>query len=138
MKPSTKYSPEVRDRAVRLALEHQGEQDPRWSATPSVASKLGCTAETLRKWARQAERDWKPAGRAFSRLRAQEAESGFAEKSPAAPTFFRAGIAGSWRTVLTPVQVRAVVDAHGEVMERFGYPKEARAFLRGSREPKPR
>ena len=54
------------------------------------------------------------------------------------PTFFRAGIAGSWRTVLTPVQVRAVVDAHGEVMERFGYLKEARAFLRGSREPEPR
>ena len=74
---------------------------------------------------------------AFSRLRAQEAESGFAEKPLTAPAFFRAGVAGSWRTVLTPVQVRAVVDAHGEVMERFGYLKEARAFLRGSREPKP-
>ena len=74
---------------------------------------------------------------AFSRLRAQEAESGFAEKSPAAPTFFRAGVAGSWRTAFTPAQVRAVVDAHGEVMERFGYLKEARAFLRGSREPEP-
>ena len=82
--------------------------------------------------------DCEPAGRAFSRLRAQEAESGFVEKSPAAPTFFRAGIAGSWRTVLAPVQVRAVVDAYGEVVERFGDPKEARAFLRGYRAPKPR
>ena len=55
MKPSTKYSPEVRDRAVRLVLEHQGEHDSQWSAIPSVASKLGCTSETLRKWVRQAD-----------------------------------------------------------------------------------
>ena len=55
MKPSTKYSPEVRDRAVRLVLEHQGEHDSQWSAITSVASKLGCTAETLRKWVRQAD-----------------------------------------------------------------------------------
>ena len=54
---STRYSPEVRDRAVRLVLEHQGEHDSQWSAITSVASKLGCTAETLRKWVRQAERD---------------------------------------------------------------------------------
>ena len=38
-------------------LEHQGEHDSQWSAITSVASKLGCTAETLRKWVRQAERD---------------------------------------------------------------------------------
>ena len=68
---------------------------------------------------------------AFPRLQAQEAESGFAEKQPTAPSFFRAGVAGSWRTALTPSQVRAIVDAHGEVMERFGYLKEAEAFLRG-------
>ena len=58
---------------------------------------------------------------AFPRLQAQEAESGFAEKQPTARSFFRAGVAGSWRTALTPSQVRAIVDAHGEVMERFGY-----------------
>ena len=40
-----------------LVLEHQGEHDSQWSAIPSVSSKLGCTAETLRKWVRQAERD---------------------------------------------------------------------------------
>ena len=57
MNSPTRYSPEVQDRAVRLVLEPQGEHDSQWSAIPSVASKLGCTAETLRKWVRQAERD---------------------------------------------------------------------------------
>ena len=57
MNSPTRYSPEVRERAVRLVLEHQGEHDSQWSAIPSVASKLGCTAETLRKWVRQAEHD---------------------------------------------------------------------------------
>ena len=57
MNSPTRYSAEVRERAVRLVLEHQGEHDSQWSAITSVASKLGCTAETLRKWVRQAERD---------------------------------------------------------------------------------
>ena len=65
----------------------------------------------------------------FSRLRAQEAEFGFVEKLPAAQSFFRAGVAGSWRTALTPEQVRALVDAHGQAMARFGYLREARSFL---------
>ena len=55
MNSPTRYSPEVRDRAVRLVLEHQGEHASQWSAIPSMASKLGCTAETLRKWVRQAD-----------------------------------------------------------------------------------
>ena len=68
---------------------------------------------------------------AFPRLRAQEEESGFDEKQPTAPSFFRAGVAGSWRTALRPRQVRALVDAHGPVMERFDYLREAEAFLAG-------
>ncbi len=68
---------------------------------------------------------------AFPRLRAQEEEFGFHEKQPTAPSFFRAGVAGSWRTALRPRQVRALVDAHGPVMERFGYLREAETFLAG-------
>jgi len=57
MNKSTRYSPEVRERAVRLVFEHQGEHDSQWAAIGSIAAKMGCTAETLRKWVRQAERN---------------------------------------------------------------------------------
>ncbi len=53
----SRYSPEVRDRAVRMVFEHQREYDSQWRAMASIASKIGCRAETLRKWVRQAERD---------------------------------------------------------------------------------
>jgi transposase len=56
MSTSKRYSPEVRERAVRLVFEHEGEHDSQWAAIGSIASKIGCTAETLR-WVRQAERD---------------------------------------------------------------------------------
>ena len=52
-----RYSPEVRERAVRLVLEHQGEYATQWAAIGSIATKIGCTAETPRQWVRQAERD---------------------------------------------------------------------------------
>ena len=52
-----KYSPEVRERAVRMVFEHQGEYESQWAAMASIAEKIGCTAESLRKWVRQAERD---------------------------------------------------------------------------------
>ena len=66
---------------------------------------------------------------AFSRLRAQEAEQGFKERQQTAPNFFRAGVAGSWRDVLTRRQVQACVDAHRPMMARLGYLREAEAFL---------
>ena len=54
---ASRYSPEVRERGVRMVLEHQHEHPSQWAAIRSIASKLGCTAETLRKWVRQSERD---------------------------------------------------------------------------------
>ena len=56
-KTAASYSPEVRERAVRLVLEGGGEHPTQWAAISSVAAKIGCTTETLRKWVRQAERD---------------------------------------------------------------------------------
>ena len=56
-KTSSRYSPEVRARAVRMVLEHQGDYPSQWAAMSSIASKIGCTAETLRRWVRQSERD---------------------------------------------------------------------------------
>ena len=52
-----KYSPELRERAVRLVQEHAHEHPSQWAAIRSVAEKLGCTVEALRRWVRQAERD---------------------------------------------------------------------------------
>jgi transposase len=54
---SPKYSPEVRERAVRMVFEHEGDHASQWAAIGSIAAKIGCTAETLRGWVRQAERD---------------------------------------------------------------------------------
>jgi transposase len=54
---SKRYSPEVQERAVRLVLEHQSEHSSQWAAIQSIAAKIGCTTEALRRWVRQAERD---------------------------------------------------------------------------------
>ncbi|MBL9027447.1 MAG: IS3 family transposase [Myxococcales bacterium] len=53
----SKFAPEVRERAVRLVFEQQDKHESQWAAIASIASKMGCTPETLRKWVRQVERD---------------------------------------------------------------------------------
>lgn len=53
----SRYPAEVRERAVRLVFEHQGEHTSQWAAIESIAGKIGCKAETLRKWVRQDETD---------------------------------------------------------------------------------
>ena len=52
-----RYPAEVRERGVRLVFEQQESHPSQWAAITSIAGKMGCTAETLRKWVRQAERD---------------------------------------------------------------------------------
>ncbi len=56
MTKNTRFSPEVRQRAVRMVLESQGEYDSQWATICSIAPKIGCTPETLRVWVRQHER----------------------------------------------------------------------------------
>jgi transposase len=53
----SKYSPELRERAVRMVFEHAAEYPSQWAAIRSVAEKIGCATEVLRRWVRQAERD---------------------------------------------------------------------------------
>ena len=57
MKMQTRYSPEVRERAVRLVFEQQGEYESQWAAIESIAGKIGCNTETLRRWVRRTEVD---------------------------------------------------------------------------------
>jgi transposase-like protein len=57
MSRTSRYSQEVRERAVRMVFEHRDEYDSEWEAIGSIAKKIGCTSETLRKWVRQAEVD---------------------------------------------------------------------------------
>ncbi len=53
----SKFSAEVRERAVRMVSEHAREHESEWAAICSIAEKIGCTPETLRKWVRQSQRD---------------------------------------------------------------------------------
>jgi transposase len=50
-----RFSQEVRERAVRMVREHQGDYDSEWEAICSIAEKIGCSSESLRKWVRRAE-----------------------------------------------------------------------------------
>ena len=57
MNRTTKFSPEVRERAVRMVFEQRSEHASQWAAIESIAPKIGCTAQTLLNWVRQHERD---------------------------------------------------------------------------------
>ena len=56
-KTSPRFCDEVRERAVRMVVEHRTEHTSQWAAIASIAAKIGCTAQTLSNWVRQAERD---------------------------------------------------------------------------------
>lgn len=75
-KSTKRFSLEVRERAVRLVQEQEGQHESQWAAIKSVAAKIGCTAETLRTWIRQAETDGgkRPGLTTAERERLQELE----------------------------------------------------------------
>ena len=56
-KTTNKFSPEVRARAVRMVLDHEGEHSSRWATVSSIAAKIGCAAHTLHEWVKKAEVD---------------------------------------------------------------------------------
>ena len=57
MSTTKRYSPEVQERAVRMVFDHRNDYPSQWAAIKSIAPKIGCTVEALRRWVRQAERD---------------------------------------------------------------------------------
>jgi len=80
-RPRKPFSPEVRERAVRLVREQEDAYATEWAAIRSIAEKIGCTGETLRLWVRQAERD---AGRrpGLAPILGREVEKGISHARP--------------------------------------------------------
>ena len=56
-KTTNKYSPEVRERAVRIVMDNAGQHESRWAAIVSVSSKIGCAPQTLNEWVKKVEVD---------------------------------------------------------------------------------
>ena len=56
-KTTNKFSPEVRARAVRMGLDHEGGHSSRWATVVSISAKIGCTPQTLNEWTTKAEAD---------------------------------------------------------------------------------
>ena len=78
-KTTNKFSPEVREQAVRMVLEHVAQHPSRWTTILSIAAKIGCTGQTLNEWVKQAERDTGrrpgPTTEMAARLKALEREN---------------------------------------------------------------
>jgi transposase len=67
-KTTNKYTPEVRERAVRMVLNGEGQHESRWAAIVSISAKMGCAPQTLNEWVKKVEVDIGPIGRFVRRI----------------------------------------------------------------------